>query len=76
MREIIGKVRTMSVGIAREAVQVKLGIERSAQDARRQGEMTQTVFEASTRSTAAIGEVSDNAREIDASTLRNLDIAR
>ena len=76
MREIIGKVRTMSVGIAREAVQVKLGVERSAQDARRQGEMTQTVFEASTRSTAAIGEVSDNAREIDASTLRNLDIAR
>ena len=76
MREIIGQVRTMSVGIAREAVQVKLGIERSAQDARRQGEMTQTVFEASTRSTAAIGEVSDNAREIDASTLRNLDIAR
>lgn len=76
MREIIGKVRTMSVSIAREAVQVKLGVERSAQDARRQGEMTQTVFEASTRSTAAIGEVSDNAREIDASTLRNLDIAR
>jgi methyl-accepting chemotaxis protein len=76
MREIIGKVRTMSVSIAREAVQVKVGVERSAQDARRQGEMTQTVFEASTRSTAAIGEVSDSAREIDASTLRNLDIAR
>ena len=76
MREIIGKVRTMSVSIAREAVQVKLGVERSALDARRQGEMTQTVFEASTHSTAAIGEVSDSAREIDASTLRNLDIAR
>jgi methyl-accepting chemotaxis protein len=76
MREIIGKVRTMSVSIAREAVQVKLGVERSAQDARRQGEMTQTVFEASTRSTAAIGEVSDSAREIDVSTLHNLDIAR
>ena len=76
MREIIGKVRTMSVSIAREAVQVKLGVERSAQDARQQGEMTETVFEASTRSTAAIGEVSSNAREIDASTLRNLDIAR
>ena len=40
MREIIGKVRTMSVSIAREAVQVKLGVERSALDARRQGEMT------------------------------------
>ncbi|MER2553406.1 MAG: methyl-accepting chemotaxis protein [Thauera sp.] len=76
MREIIGKVRAMSVSIARDAVQVKVGVERSALDARSQGEMTQTVFEASTRSTAAIGEVSDSARDIDASTLRNLDIAR
>ncbi|MBV2264899.1 MAG: methyl-accepting chemotaxis protein [Thauera sp.] len=76
MREIIGKVRSMSVNIAREAVQVKLGVENSARDAQRQGDMTQTVFEASTRSTEAIGEVSVSARAIDASTLRNLDIAR
>lgn len=76
MREIIGKVRQMSVRIAREAVQVKLGVETSARDARQQGEMTETVFDASTRSTAAIGEVSLNAREIDASTRRNLEIAR
>ena len=76
MREIIGKVRSMSVNIAREAVQVKLGVENSARDAQRQGDMTQTVFDASTRSTEAIGEVSVSARAIDASTLRNLDIAR
>ena len=76
MREIIGKVRSMSVNIAREAVQVKVGVENSARDAQRQGEMTDTVFEASTRSTEAIGEVSVSARAIDASTLRNLDIAR
>ena len=76
MREIIGKVRSMSVNIAREAVQVKLGVENSARDAQRQGDMTQTVFEASTRSTEAIGEVSVSARAIDASTLRNLEIAR
>ncbi|MBL8998956.1 MAG: methyl-accepting chemotaxis protein, partial [Gemmatimonadetes bacterium] len=38
--------------------------------------MTDTVFEASTRSTEAIGEVSVSAGAIDASTLRNLDIAR
>ena len=76
MREIIGSVRTMSVSIAREAVQVRLGVENSARDARRQGEMTQTVFDASTGSTAAIGEVSHSAREIDGSTRRNLDIAR
>ncbi|HMV94496.1 MAG TPA: methyl-accepting chemotaxis protein, partial [Thauera aminoaromatica] len=76
MREIIGKVRSMSVNIAREAVQVKLGVENSARDAQRQGDMTDTVFEASTRSTEAIGEVSVSARAIDASTLRNLEIAR
>ncbi|GAB1460749.1 methyl-accepting chemotaxis protein [Thauera sp.] len=76
MREIIGKVRSMSVNIAREAVQVKVGVENSARDAQRQGEMTDTVFEASTRSTEAIGEVSVSAGAIDASTLRNLDIAR
>ncbi len=55
---------------------MKLGVENSARDAQRQGDMTQTVFEASTRSTEAIGEVSVSARAIDASTLRNLDIAR
>ena len=76
MREIIGKVRSMSVNIAREAVQVKLGVENSARDAKRQGDMTHTVFEASTRSTEAIGEVSVSAGAIDASTLRNLGIAR
>ena len=76
MREIIGKVRLMSVNIAREAVQVKVGVENSARDAQRQGEMTDTVFEASTRSTEAIGEVSVSAGAIDASTLRNLEIAR
>ena len=76
MREIIGNVRRMSVRSARGAVQVKLGVETSARDARQQGEMTTTVFDASTRSTAAIGEVSLNAREIDASTRRNLEIAR
>jgi len=57
-------------------VQVKLGVENSARDAQRQGDMTDTVFEASTRSTEAIGEVSVSARAIDASTLRNLEIAR
>ena len=76
MREIIGSVRTMSVSIARDAVQVRLGVENSARDARRQGEMTQTVFDASTGSTAAIGEVSRSAHAIDGSTRRNLDIAR
>ena len=76
MREVIGSVRTMSVSIAREAVQVKLGVENSARDARKQGEMTRLVFDASTSSTSAIADVSGSARAIDGSTRSNLEIAR
>ncbi|MBN8440621.1 MAG: methyl-accepting chemotaxis protein [Thauera sp.] len=76
MRHIIGEVRRMSVGIAREAVQVRQRVENSATDAREQGRMTAMVFEASTRSTAAIGHVSDSVRCITESTNANLDIAR
>ena len=76
MRHIIGEVRHMSVSIAREAVQVKVRVEGSAQDAREQGRMTSRVFEASTESTAAINEVSGSAHRITESTTANLSIAR
>lgn len=76
MRHIIGEVRHMSVSIAREAVQVKVRVEGTAQDAREQGRMTSQVFEASTESTAAINEVSGSAHRITESTTGNLSIAR
>jgi methyl-accepting chemotaxis protein len=76
MRQIISEVRTMSVSIAREAVQVKARVEGSAKDAREQGRMTEVVFTASTESTKAIEEVSSSTQAISASTNANLDIAR
>ncbi len=76
MRHIIGEVRTTSVGIAREAVQVKLRVEAAARHAREQGQMTTAVFDASSASTAAIEQVSQSARQIAESTAENLRIAR
>ncbi len=76
MRQIIGEVRTTSVGIAREAVQVRQRVESAAQHAREQGCMTTTVFEASSASTAAIEHVSQGATQITVSTADNLHIAR
>ncbi len=76
MRQIISDVRTMSVRIAREAVQVKARVEHSAADAREQGRMTEVVFTASTESTRAIDEVSRSTQSISSSTNANLDIAR
>ena len=75
MRQIIGEVRTTSVGIAREAVQVRQRVESAAQHAREQGCMTTTVFEASSASTAAIEHVSQGATQITVSTADNLHIA-
>ncbi len=76
MREIIGDVRSMGVRIASEAAHVKLRVQDVALDARKQGELTDTVFVASGESTSAIGSVSDSAQSISASTSANFDIAR
>ncbi len=76
MRQIISEVRTMSVNIAREAVQVKTRVESSATDAEKQGQMTEVVFTASSESTQAIDSVSASTQNISASTTGNLEIAR
>ena len=76
MRHIIGEVRTSSVGIAREAVQVKVKVEAAADHVREQGRMTTAVFDASSASTAAIDHVSRSTIQITASTDDNLRIAR
>lgn len=76
MRQIISDVRTMTVRIATEAVQVKTRVESAAQDARAQGQMTEVVFSASTESTSAIDSVSNSTQHISSSTNANLDIAR
>lgn len=76
MREVIGRVRSVSVNIAREAVVVKVRVEGAAGDAERQMALTDAVFGASTESTEAIDSVSGNAQRISESTRANLDIAR
>ena len=47
-----------------------------ARDARRQGQLTEVVFSASTESTSAIESVSASTQQISASTTKNLEIAR
>lgn len=76
MRQIIGEVRKMSVNIAGEAALVKVRVDETAQGAERQTRMTDNVFEASSESTRAINEVSQNAHHISESTQLNLDSAR
>ncbi|NMF89786.1 methyl-accepting chemotaxis protein [Aromatoleum petrolei] len=76
MRQIIGDVRTSSVNIARDAVVVKSRVGGAANNARRQGQLTEVVFSASTESTSAIESVSASTQQISASTTKNLEVAR
>ena len=64
MRELVGEVRSMSQQVAAESAEVRSGIARVASDAQAQQHMTDTVFETSARTTAAIDRVSDSARVI------------
>ncbi len=76
MRGIISEIRKASIGIATEAVQVKVRVDETGKGARRQGEMTELVFTASTEATQAIDEVSHSTQLISDSTSTNLDGAR
>ena len=76
MRQIIGEVRKASVSIARDAVRVKTRLDDTVVSARRQGEITEHVFTASTEATRAIDEVSHSAQVISDSTNVNLENAR
>lgn len=76
MREIIGEVRKMSVSIAREAVLMRRSVSESSTRARRQGDLTESVFNASNEATRAISEVSASTERISHSTEANLGNAR
>ncbi|MDQ5917325.1 MAG: methyl-accepting chemotaxis protein [Pseudomonadota bacterium] len=76
MRRIISDIRKASIEIAREAVQVKTRVDETGKGARKQGEMTELVFTASTEATKAIDEVSRSTQVISDSTNTNLDGAR
>jgi methyl-accepting chemotaxis protein len=76
MRRIISDIRRASIEIAREAVQVKTRVDETGKGARKQGEMTEMVFTASTEATQAIDEVSRSTQVISESTSTNLEGAR
>ncbi|MBI1904840.1 MAG: methyl-accepting chemotaxis protein [Rhodocyclales bacterium] len=76
MRQVIGEVRKLSIGIAREAVLVKQRVGETVESARQQVAITDTVFAASTEATAAMDEVSRSAQIITDSTSANFDSAR
>ncbi len=76
MRQIIGEVRKVSVSIARDAVRVKVRLDDTVATVRRQGELTDVVFNASNEATKAIDEVSHSTQLIADSTNLNLENAR
>ena len=76
MRQIISEIRKMSIEIATDAVQVKTRVEDTGKSARKQVNMAEMVFTASTEATQAIDEVSRSTQVISESTNANLDGAR
>jgi len=76
MRQIFSDIRKMTIPIALEALQVKSRIADTGGRARQQVVMTDTVFNASTEASTAIGEVTRSTQIISDSTHANLDNAR
>jgi methyl-accepting chemotaxis protein len=76
MRQLIGEVRKMSVGISREATVVRTTVASTTKRANQQGEIAQSVFGASSNATDAIREVSASADTIAHATDTNLQTAR
>jgi methyl-accepting chemotaxis protein len=76
MRHLIGEVRKMSVSISREAVAVKATVAATVQRTGKQSEIAESVFAASSASTAAIGDVTAASEVIAKATNENLQTAR
>lgn len=76
LRTIIGNVRKMGVNIAVESVNVARRIKISAENALKQKELADIIFNYSDEATVAIGEISQNVQFIADSTDKNLKTAR
>jgi len=76
LRQIIGKVRNMSVSIAIESAKSAKQVKDSAALAKEQGSLAQGVLAASGEATSAIDNVNRNTQAINASTRDNLERAR
>jgi methyl-accepting chemotaxis protein len=76
LRSIIGNVRKMGVNIAVESVNVAKRIRVSAENALKQKELADIIFNYSDEATVAIGEISQNVQFIADSTDKNLKTAQ
>lgn len=76
LRSIIGGVRKMGVNIAVESVNVAKRIKVSAENALKQKELADIIFNYSDEATVAIGEISQNVQFIADSTDKNLKTAQ
>jgi len=76
LRSIIGNVRKMGVNIAIESVNVAKRIKVSAENAMKQKELADIIFNYSDEATVAIGEISQNVQFIADSTDKNLKTAQ
>lgn len=76
LRSIIGNVRKMGVNIAVESVNVAKRIKASAENALKQKELADIIFNYSDEATIAIGEISQNVQFIADSTDKNLKTAQ
>lgn len=76
LRTIIGNVRKMGVNIAVESVNVARRIKISAENASKQKELADIIFNYSDEATVAIGEISQNVQFIADSTDKNLKTAQ
>lgn len=74
--EMVDDTRQMSVGIAIGACRMSRQMTSTSESARRQGELTEVIFESSGQVGSAMATVSEHARSIAGSTTTNLEAAR
>lgn len=76
LRDIIGEVRTMGLGIAVNSARMASMTDKAAGDCGKQEELGQIIFAASDQSQDALSQVAQNTQTISTSTGRNLEGAR
>ncbi|UTH74730.1 methyl-accepting chemotaxis protein [Chromobacterium sp. IIBBL 290-4] len=76
MREIISKVRVMTVRIAMDSAVTRRNVGVSLDGARQQDELAREVKQASDQSTRGVEQVTEQTQAISSTTGENLDVAR
>lgn len=76
LRDTVSTIRQMGIGIAVNSAQVFNRISYSANQAGKQGELSELIFSSSDSATQAINAISENTRTISGSTADCLDSAR